>query len=229
MRDYCGGGLLPPTRLQRRGVAWESYQFFSEDDIRHGFEEEHRNRVLRTYVRNVYRYHRNEIFAAARNEYTDWEKPIQHPINIRDATLEAISDAAVAAPALRLAQLHARRGATTYFAHFAHQSRDADYPQRLGSVTGETFPYFLGLPLVGSSFSGPRNYSRGDVAVAESAVALLAAFAKTGDPTPKTEHHDAVSWPRYELNTQQYLSISGKVRARSHYRGHKMALWLHLV
>lgn len=83
--------------------------------------------------------------------------------------------------------------------------------QRLGSVTGETLPYFLGLPLVGGMQYAPRNYSRGDVAVAEAAVALLAAFAKTGDPTPRSDerHHEAsVSWPRYELNTQQYLSIS---------------------
>ncbi|XP_063839314.1 neuroligin-1-like [Ostrinia nubilalis] len=231
----------PPTRALHASDAFldcalavvvattESYQFFSEDDIRHGFEEEHRNRILRTYVRNVYRYHRNEIFAAIRNEYTDWEKPIQHPINIRDATLESLSDAAVAAPALRVAQLHARRGAKTYFAHFAHQSRDADYPQRLGSVSSETLPYFLGLPLVGGSAAAPRNYSRGDVAVAEAAVALLAAFAKTADPTPRADerHHD--SWPRYELNTQQYLSISTKLRVKSHYRGHKMALWLHLI
>ncbi|KAJ0181523.1 hypothetical protein K1T71_002245 [Dendrolimus kikuchii] len=206
----------------------ESYQFFSEDDIRHGFEEEHRNRILRTYVRNVYRYHRNEIFAAIRNEYTDWEKPIQHPINIRDATLEAISDAAVVAPSLRLAQLHARRGASTYFAHFTHQTKDADYPQRLGSVSSETLPYFLGLPLVGGGVATPRNYSRGDVSVAEAAVALVAAFAKNGDPTPRDHFHEA-SWPRYELNTQQYLSISTKLRVRSHYRGHKMALWLHLI
>ncbi|XP_022112332.2 neuroligin-1-like [Pieris rapae] len=206
----------------------ESYHFFSEDDIRHGFEEEYRNRVLRTYVRNVYRFHRNEIFAAVRNEYTDWEKPIQHPINIRDATLEALSDGAGAAPALRVAQLHARRGAPTYLAHFAHHSRDADYPQRLGSVSSETLPYFLGLPLVGGL---SRNYSRGDVTVAEACVALLAAFAKTGDPSPKPDDHQetALSWPRYELNTQQYLSIGTKMRVRSHYRGHKLSLWLHLI
>ncbi|XP_038207656.1 neuroligin-4, X-linked-like isoform X2 [Zerene cesonia] len=210
----------------------ESYQFFNEDDIRHGFEEDYRNRILRTFVRNVYRYHRNEIFAAVRNEYTDWEKPIQHPINIRDATLEALSDAAAAAPALRLAQLHARRGARTHFAHLAHQSRDADWPQRLGSVTSDTLPYFLGLPLVGGSSFAPKNYSRGDIAVAESTVALLAAFAKTGDPSPKIDdhHHEAnVNWPRYELNTQQYLSIGTKVRVKSHYRGHKMSVWLQLV
>ncbi|KOB66388.1 Neuroligin 5 [Operophtera brumata] len=171
----------------------ESYEFFSEEDIRHGFEEEHRC-----------------IFAAIRNEYTDWEKPIQHPINIRDATLEALADAAAAAPALRLAQLHARRGART--------------------ITSETLPYFLGLPLVGGSLYSSRNYSRGDVAVAEAAVALLAAFAKTGDPSPRSDdRHHEIGWPRYELNTQQYLSIGTKVRVKSHYRGHKMALWLHLI
>ncbi|XP_034824591.1 neuroligin-1-like isoform X2 [Maniola hyperantus] len=208
----------------------ESYQFFSEEDVRHGFEEEHRSRILRTYVRNVYRYHRNEIFAAVRNEYTDWEKPIQHPINIRDATLEALSDAAGAAPALRLAQIHARRGARTYFAHFAHQTKEADYPQRLGSVTSETLSYFLGLPLVGGAPLSPRNYSRNDVAVAEATVALLAAFAKTGDPSPKgDERHEGVTWPQYDLNTQQYLSIGSKLRLKSHYRGHKLSLWLQLV
>ncbi|XP_013144951.1 PREDICTED: neuroligin-3-like, partial [Papilio polytes] len=99
----------------------------------------------------------------------------------------------------------------------------------------------------------PRNYSRGDVAVAEAVVALLAAFAKTGHPAPaaplppdaplgpgppaapagptaadeRREH--AIAWPRYDLNTQQYLSIGSKLRVKSHYRGHKMALWLHLI
>ncbi|XP_063891419.1 neuroligin-4, X-linked isoform X1 [Helicoverpa armigera] len=242
-RDPGAPGLAPTRALHASDAfldcalavvvaTTESYQFFSEEDIRHGFEEEHRNRILRTYVRNVYRYHRNEIFAAIRNEYTDWEKPIQHPINIRDATLESLSDAAHIAPALKLAQLHARRGAKTYFAHFAHQSKDADYPQRLGSVSSETLAYFLGLPLVEGPQGASRNYSRGDAAVAESAVALLAAFAKTGDPTPRADdrHHEgAPNWPRYEMNTQQYLSIGTKLRVKSHYRGHKMALWLHLI
>lgn len=83
------------------------------------------------------------------------------------------------------------------------------FHQRLGSITSETLPYFLGLPLVGGPQYAPRNYSRGDVAVAEATVALLAAFAKTGDPSMKADdrHHDTTTWPRYELNTQQYLSI----------------------
>lgn len=80
-------------------------------------------------------------------------------------------------------------------------------------MTSETLPYFLGLPLVGGTPTNPRNYSRNDIAVADSTVALLAAFAKTGDPTPRGQdkHHDSlVIWPKYEINTQQYLSI-GKI------------------
>lgn len=114
------------------GVATtESYYDFSASEIQYGFEEDYRNRVLRTFIRNSYVYHLNEIYAAVRNEYTDWDKPIQHPINIRDSTMEALSDGHTAAPLLRVAHLHARRGALTYFYHFAYQSKEGDYPQVL--------------------------------------------------------------------------------------------------
>jgi len=39
--------------------------------------------------------HRNEILAAAVHEYTDWERPLQHPISVRDETIDALSDAQV--------------------------------------------------------------------------------------------------------------------------------------
>lgn len=107
----------------------ESYSDFNAADIQYGFEEDQRNRVLRTYVRNAYVYHLNEIFSAIRNEYTDWDKPIQHPINIRDSTMEALSDGHTVSPLVRVAYLHARRGAKTYFFHFGYQTKDSDYPQ----------------------------------------------------------------------------------------------------
>lgn len=107
----------------------ESYNDFSATDIQYGFEEEERNRVLRTYIRNAYVYHLNEIFSAVRNEYTDWDKPIQHPINIRDSTMEALSDGHTVSPLIRVGYLHARRGAKTYFFHFGYQTKDSDYPQ----------------------------------------------------------------------------------------------------
>ena len=107
----------------------ESYGDFNAADIQYGFEEDQRNRILRTYIRNAYVYHLNEIFSAVRNEYTDWDKPIQHPINIRDSTMEALSDGHTVSPLMRVAYLHARRGAKTYLFHFGYQTKDSDYPQ----------------------------------------------------------------------------------------------------
>lgn len=80
-------------------------------------------------MRNSYVYHLNEIFSTIRNEYTDWDKPILHPINIRDSIMEALSDGHTVAPVIRVAYLHARRGAKTYLFHFGYQSKDSEYPQ----------------------------------------------------------------------------------------------------
>lgn len=107
----------------------ESYNDFNANDIQYGFEEDQRNKILRTYIRNAYVYHLNEIFSAVRNEYTDWDKPIPHPINIRDTTMEALSDGHTVSALVRVAYLHARRGAKTYFFHFGYQTKDSEYPQ----------------------------------------------------------------------------------------------------
>jgi hypothetical protein len=39
--------------------------------------------------------YRTEILAASIHEYTDWERPVQHPISVRDETLDALADAQV--------------------------------------------------------------------------------------------------------------------------------------
>jgi len=38
-----------------------------------------RRRLLRTYVQNVYRYHRQKIYDVLAYHYTDWEHPINQP------------------------------------------------------------------------------------------------------------------------------------------------------
>lgn len=107
----------------------ESYLDFNAHDIEYGFEEEYRKRILRTFIQNTYVYHLNEIFSAVQNEYTDWDKSILHPLNIRESTMEALSDGHTVAPLLRIAYYHARRGAKTYFFHFSYQTKDNDYAQ----------------------------------------------------------------------------------------------------
>ncbi|KFB50048.1 AGAP011916-PA-like protein [Anopheles sinensis] len=249
--EHSGEGFIT-SELMLGATTTESYNDFSASDIQYGLEEDQRNRLLRTYIRNAYTFHLNEIFSAVRNEYTDWDKPIQHPINIRDSTMEALSDGHTVAPIVKVAYLHARRGAKTYMFHFAYQSKESEYPQRLGSVRGEDLPYIFGLPLVQGGPGFPQNYSRQDMGVNEAVLNFVTNFCKTGDPneaghqqagqaqSPPPVHPDygtakertrfrQITWETYETTTQQYLSISTKPKMRTHYRGHKMALWLNLI
>lgn len=107
----------------------ESYLDLSAQDLEFGFNETRRDRILRTYVRNCYLYHLNEIFSTLKNEYTDWERPAQNPLSARDSTLEVLSDGHTAAPLVRVGYLNTLRGGTTYFMHFSHQSGERDFPQ----------------------------------------------------------------------------------------------------
>lgn len=54
-----------PTRELLFGVtSIESYLDFSAQDLEFGFNETKRDRILRTFVRNVYNFHLNEIYSA---------------------------------------------------------------------------------------------------------------------------------------------------------------------
>jgi len=106
-----------------------------------GFEGDRRDKILRTYVRNAYSYHLSEIFFTIVNEYTDWERTVLHPINTRDATIAALSDAQYVAPLVHtgdmLSQsktpaaddLNKDRRTKSFFYVFDYQTRDGDYPQ----------------------------------------------------------------------------------------------------
>uniref|UniRef100_A0A1B0DIG6 Carboxylesterase type B domain-containing protein n=1 Tax=Phlebotomus papatasi TaxID=29031 RepID=A0A1B0DIG6_PHLPP len=107
----------------------ESYLDLSAQDLEFGFNETRRDRILRTYVRNIYHYHLNEIYSALKNEYTDWERPPRNPTGARDATLDILSDGHTAAPLVRLGYMHSLRGGRSYFLHFRHQSGERDFPQ----------------------------------------------------------------------------------------------------
>lgn len=118
-------------------VTSEALWRFSAADIQAGFEGERRDKIIRTYVRNAYTYHLSEIFFTVVNEYTDWERTVQHPINTRDATVAALSDAEFVAPLVQTGDLLSYRvlsnpgpGATkSYFYVFDYQTKDGDYPQ----------------------------------------------------------------------------------------------------
>ena len=125
-------------------VSSEALWKFPEHDLQNGFEGQRRDRILRTYVRNTYMYHLSEIFFTIVNEYTDWERTVQHPINTRDATIAALNDAQFIAPLVQMADLFtgpklkvsnnqqsqdSSPSAKSFFYVFDYQTKESAYPQ----------------------------------------------------------------------------------------------------
>ncbi|XP_063241609.1 neuroligin-2-like [Bacillus rossius redtenbacheri] len=228
-------------------VTGEALWRFSSSDVQSGFEGAKRDRMLRTYVRNAYSYHVPEIFFTLVNEYTDWERTVQHPVNTRDATVLALSDAEFVAPLVQLGDVLSYRvspGASTnkhYFYVFDYQTKDSDYPQRLGTAHGEELPYVFGAPLAYETSAFYRNYTKSEVALSESLMIYVSKFARTGNPNlyqkkdsvlPVSRERNRfrnLVWDEYDSIHQKYLEISMKPRMRNHFRSHHMSVWLRLV
>ncbi|XP_026676494.1 neuroligin-1-like [Diaphorina citri] len=110
-------------------VKSEAFFAFSDEDIQYGIENTRRYEVLKKYVSNTFRFHQSEVLSTLINEYTDWERPVQHPINIRDETLDALSDAMYTAPLWTLADLQSKGRNSCYLYVFDYQTKYGVYPQ----------------------------------------------------------------------------------------------------
>ncbi|XP_013181056.1 PREDICTED: neuroligin-4, Y-linked isoform X2 [Papilio xuthus] len=219
----------------------EAYFAFSGEDVQYGIEADRRSKILKSFVRNTYSYHLSEILATIINEYTDWEKPVQHPINIRDETLEALSDAQVVAPIVLTADTHSALRRNSYLYVFDYQTKYGDYPQRQGCIHGEELPYIFGAPLVGGLAHFPRNYTKAELALSESVMLYWGNFAKTGNPNEAQESDPIragrqervrmknMEWTAYEAVHKKYLNIDIKSKLKNHYRAHRLSFWLNLV
>ncbi|CAH0557835.1 unnamed protein product, partial [Brassicogethes aeneus] len=231
-------------------VTSEALWRFSSSDVQSGFEGERRDKIVRTYVRNAYTYHLSEIFFTVVNEYTDWERTVQHPINTRDAAVAALSDAQFVAPLVQTGDLLSAKppqpgqeatGAKTFFYVFDYQTKDGDYPQRMGTVHGEELPYLFGAPLVDGFNHFPKNYTKSELSLSESFMIYVSNFARTGNPN---EHHKqdttllasrernrfkSIVWDEYDSVHQKYLEIGMKPRMKNHFRAHQLSVWLRLI
>lgn len=170
-------------------VTGEALWRFSASDIQSGFEGERRDKIIRTYVRNAYNYHLSEIFYTIVNEYTDWERTNQHPIITRDAAVSALSDAQYVAPLVHTGDLLSQpssggnqdgEGSKCFFSVFDYQTKDGDYPQRMGTVHGEELPYVFGAPLVDGFSHFPKNYTKSEIALSEAIMIYWSNFVRTG-------------------------------------------------
>ncbi|XP_046835012.1 neuroligin-1-like isoform X3 [Vespa crabro] len=209
----------------------EAWVNLTDEDLQNGLNETRRDRILRTYVRNTYRYHLHEIYSTLRNEYTDWERGEQNASAICEGLLSLLGDGQVAAPLLRLALLHSTSGGRGYFLHF----QPGDRP----SQKGEELPYLMGIPLLRGDFSlySLANYTLADENLSRLLVHYLANFVRRGDPNRASSLTSGTEsgltsppfWESYDSINQLYLEAGHVTKLRSHYRGHKMSLWLNLL
>ncbi|XP_034947404.1 neuroligin-4, X-linked-like isoform X2 [Chelonus insularis] len=237
---------------------------FSERDVQTGFEGDRRDRIIRTYVRNTYTFHLTEIFYTIVNEYTEWERTMQHPSNTRDGCVRALSDAQFVAPLVQTGDLftlrHTRQPNNphitpvpdsekepmpkTYFYVFDFQTKDGDYPEKMGTVHGEELPYIFGAPLVeGFGYFRKSNYTKSEIVMSESIIQAFASFIKSGNPNVYEHHRNdgpmmiskernrfrSVNWEQYDPIHQKYLEITKKPSMKNHYRAHQLSVWLRLV
>ncbi|XP_022670080.1 neuroligin-1-like isoform X3 [Varroa destructor] len=226
----------------------EAYFFLAAAEEKYGIEIDRRDRVLRTLIRNLYNFHQQEIFLTVVNEYTDWTRPFQHPLNVLDGTAEAIGDALVVAPLVKAANLHAKISKNTYFYVFGYQTEHGDYPTRMGCIHGEELAYIFGAPLVSHLGHFPNNYSKSEQAYAEAIMSYWSNFARYGDPsnsmheanaasetqpTPTSEQRkgrfERTAWPPYDLAHQKYMHLGTKPKVKDHYHAHRLSLWTHLI
>lgn len=140
--------------------------------------------------------------------------------------MEALSDGHTVSQLIKIAYLHAKRGAKTYVYHFAHTPtrKEGDHTQRAGSVHLEDIAYIFGYPLATKHSDTSHGYNKQDVSVSEAIITYYANFCKTGDPNNpgkpgsgsngninNKEHVVAKSrnlvWQPYDVVTQQYLSF----------------------
>ncbi|CAG9576275.1 unnamed protein product [Danaus chrysippus] len=233
-------------------VTCEALWKFSAHDVQNGIEPEKRDRMLRTYVRNSYTYHLSEIFYTIVNEYTDWERT--NPINTRDATVSALSDAQYVAPLIQSGDLLSGgpkitpsdedgpgRPTKTFFYVFDYQTKNGYYPQRMGAIHGEELPYIFGAPLVDGFGHFPENYTKFETALSESIMLFISNFAKSGNPNdnarqeaflPASRERNkfrGINWEEYDSTHQKYLEIGLKSRLKNHFRAHQLSVWLRLI
>ncbi|XP_071033780.1 neuroligin-4, X-linked-like [Parasteatoda tepidariorum] len=233
----------------------ESYFTFSSSEELRGITFHRRDRILRTLVRNLYTYHLHQIFLTIINEYMDWSMPHHHGTDIFRSAVEALSDATVVSPIIKMGIFHSNPKSTassslyktlfflpkkTFFYVFAHQTEEGDYLSRLGCVTGEELAYIFGAPLVGSLAHFSTNFTAEEVSLAEMTIMRWTNFVKYGDPNFSSKIGDInidmsrgrferVIWPEFTSSHQKFLSISLRPKIKDHYNAHKLSYWLNLI
>lgn len=158
----------------------EGLGYFAHDELERGVGADRMSHLMRTFVQNVFSYHRQSILDVLTHQYTDWERPVQDPSADRDSLVELFGDSQATAPVVELAQYHAQHGTSTYFFVFNAPPRLDVYPRWASGAPGEDLAYAFGAPVADGISPFPTTYARSDRVLSESVLRYWTNFIKTG-------------------------------------------------
>uniref|UniRef100_A0AC34Q1P8 Carboxylesterase type B domain-containing protein n=1 Tax=Panagrolaimus sp. JU765 TaxID=591449 RepID=A0AC34Q1P8_9BILA len=239
------GALFRDIDLLVGTVSYPAHHLFSNTDLEHGIDKEKRDKILRTLVRNLFDFHRKEIFDAILMEYTDWDNPKNHPKTIRNSLLSALSDVLFTAPLIDTLRMHSTdevpKLSNTFFFVFSHETKAWTKEQPNSGVRGslslDHLPYIMGYPL-SSRFKEDQLYfgfNNDDKNIARVMMHYVSNFVKSGDPskpnqlstqTTIEDRFHATAWPQFsQASREAYLEISDRPRVKNYYRNSFVGFW----
>ncbi|XP_037075291.1 LOW QUALITY PROTEIN: neuroligin-2-like [Pollicipes pollicipes] len=228
----------------------------SQRQLTSGVTSEGRDQLLRTYVRNSYSYHLNELLAVVRHDYTSWtgSRQSRQQLQLRDQLLtraQRLRSTWRRSPTPPACSRTTRPPSSTCSTGRARprcqhsdvtcQGNGVMLPpaEQEGALShGAELAYVFGAPLVGGRTPDGRPWNEDDRALARLAMAGWTNFAKSGDPnrpeelkiiSPGDQRPRVLHWSHYEHLHKKYLSLGPQPRVLGHYRPQRVALWLSLV
>lgn len=95
------------------GVATAGSDFLLQEDLNKPISNLRSAQVLRTFVRNNYRYHRQKIYDILAHNYYDWDRPNNSKASLK-SLVDLITDGILSAPAVKLAEMHSECGSNAH-------------------------------------------------------------------------------------------------------------------
>lgn len=156
----------------------EAYSYLKQHELEHGISEQRKTQIIRTYVHNVFRYHRQKIFEILDHQYSEWDKP-QDEKSRMENVMQLISDGQYVAPLVEMGQYHSRFN-DTFFYSFSYSTQSVKFPKWSSGVHGDELPYIFGAPLVEGLSPFPSDYNSAEIAISEAMMRFWSNFAKSG-------------------------------------------------
>ncbi|KAK3095941.1 hypothetical protein FSP39_021115 [Pinctada imbricata] len=229
-------GLFSKIKVMFGVTKNEAYAYLKQKELENGISEFRKSQIIRTYVQNVYKYHRQKIFEILDHQYSEWDR-MQDDKTRRDNIMQLLSDGQYTAPLIEMALQHSRYSDSYLYSFgYSTQSESEEFPKWSSGIHGDELPYIFGAPLVDGVSPFPSKYKKNEKELSAFMMRMWTNFAKSGNPNypMKTSpfegsRYSGIEWPLYEKDRQMYLQIGRRTLSRDHYRGKQIALWTDLI